>query len=118
MSALSVSGRGEQVEEFLRGRALLRREQFGQLSRAVIRSEGGDGPQAASALGLDVESVSLQHLIAALTNQATVTRQPTTSSDHLGQRRHLVHRLGAGRGVRRGRVPRDPPRCALMAGEG
>lgn len=80
-SALSVSGRGDKVDEFVRGRNLLRREQFGQLSRAVVRIDGRAEHQEATALGLDVAPVSLQHLIVSLTNHA-VAGSPTSSSDH------------------------------------
>lgn len=65
-----MSGRSEQVEQFLGGRDVLRREGIGQLSRAVVRVQGRDERSAASALGLDVEAVSLQHLVVALTNRA------------------------------------------------
>ena len=69
-SAISVSGPGEQIDQFLGGRDLLRREGAGQLSRAVVRVQGRDDRADASALGLDVEPVSLQHLVVSLTNRA------------------------------------------------
>jgi len=61
---------GEQIDQFLGGRDVLRREGVGQLSRAVVRVQGRDDRADASALGPDVEPVSLQHLVVSLTNHA------------------------------------------------
>jgi len=78
--ALSVSGRSERVDQFLVGRDLLRREGVGQLSRAVVGGRGRHDRDEATALGLEVEAVSLQQLVVALTNHAGAISPANPSS--------------------------------------
>lgn len=69
-SAISVSGHESQIDRFLVGREVLRREGSGRLSRAVVRAQGLQDRAEASALGLEVGAVSLQQLVVSLTNHA------------------------------------------------
>ena len=81
-SAISVSGRGEQIDQFLVGRDVMRREGVGQLSRAVVRVQGRDDRADASALRLNVGAVSLQQLVVSLTNHAEAIRPaPAVSTE-------------------------------------
>jgi len=82
-SAISVSGRSDQIDRFAAGRDLLRREGAGQLSRAVVRVQSRDDRTEADALGLEVAPVSLQHLVVSLTSHGEATIPPSADSADL-----------------------------------
>jgi ABC-2 type transport system ATP-binding protein len=77
-SAVTVSGPGDKVQAFARRHEVLHTETLGGHARAVVRVSDPAERRAAAALGLTVESTSLQQLVV-----ATSLRVPA-GRDHLG----------------------------------
>ncbi|MBW5445595.1 ATP-binding cassette domain-containing protein [Cohnella sp. CFH 77786] len=66
--AYSVAGTGARVEEFARGRRVIRRDSFGSLASATVMGTlDGEARGHADSLGLETAAVSLQQLIVHLT---------------------------------------------------
>jgi len=73
-SAVTVTGRVDEVQAFAQKHELLHTESLGGHSRAVVRIDGPADRRAAAAQGLAVESTNLQQLVVAMSLQTPPAR--------------------------------------------
>ncbi len=74
-SAVTVVGRAQDVDAFVAGREVLRRDRIGGIASATVADVDAAGRAEAEAAGLEVGAVSLQELVVARTSGAVRTEE-------------------------------------------